>query len=111
MPSPGNISRSAFDTLIVWPSARISIVTSHRSAYARDEGTDGRELRRRQPRLRGEMSKALRRGLPMVLALAAVLSISQPALGYVETKTKGTVGVHSLTDTFGSPGATCAYMP
>lgn len=57
------------------------------------------------------MSKRFRRSMLLVLALTASLSVSPTALGYVETKTKGTVGEHSLTDTTGSPGAICAYQP
>jgi hypothetical protein len=41
----------------------------------------------------------------------ATLSLISPALGYVETKTKGTVGAYTVTDTHDSPGAICHYKP
>src|SRR4051812_41688527 len=57
------------------------------------------------------MSKRLRRVLPVVVAITAALMVGQPALGYVETKSTGTVGAHSLTDEHDLPGAACLYKP
>ncbi len=48
--------------------------------------------------------------LPIAGAVMAALMVSQPALGYVETGTTGTVGAHSLTDTMDTPGGACQYM-
>lgn len=47
----------------------------------------------------------------VALAVTAALSVSQIALGYVETKTTGTVGPHSVTDTAARPGVICSYKP
>jgi hypothetical protein len=57
------------------------------------------------------MSKRLRRPMVVALAVTAALSVSQVALGYVETKTTGTVGAHSVTDTAARPGVICSYRP
>ena len=57
------------------------------------------------------MSKRLRRPMVVALAVTAALSVSQIALGYVETKTTGTVGPHSVTDTAARPGVICSYKP
>ncbi len=57
------------------------------------------------------MSNRFRRVLPIVCSIVAVLVVGQTALGYVETKTTGTVGAHSLSDTTGSPAAICVYKP
>jgi hypothetical protein len=45
-------------------------------------------------------------GLTSILVVAV---FAQPALAYKEISHTGTRGPHSLQDTFGSPGATCAY--
>lgn len=55
------------------------------------------------------MSKALRRSLPIATAILAAISVSQTALGYVETKTTGTTGAHSYTDTSTHQGVICTY--
>jgi hypothetical protein len=39
----------------------------------------------------------------------AALSISQSALGFAETKTTGTTGAHSYSDTKAKPGIICTY--
>jgi len=53
----------------------------------------------------------MRRLMMVALAVTAAISVSQPALGYVETKTTGTVGAHSVTDSASTPGVICSYKP
>jgi hypothetical protein len=55
------------------------------------------------------MRKRVSRYLFLVAAAIVSLAVAQPALGYTELGTTGTVGSHSLTDTSGSPGAVCVY--
>lgn len=51
-----------------------------------------------------------RRSVVAGAAIATLaLVLAQPAMAYTELSTTGTVGVHSLTDTSGSPGAICIY--
>lgn len=57
------------------------------------------------------MSRSLRRPMVVALAVTAAISVSQTTLGFVETKTTGTVGVHSVTDTQAKPGVICSYKP
>jgi hypothetical protein len=46
----------------------------------------------------------------VVAAALGLLIGAQPALGYTELRTTGTVGAHSLTDTRRSLGADCFYL-
>src|SRR5438128_6758695 len=55
------------------------------------------------------MSRRVRLLLVGACATTALLSPISPALGYVETKSTGTVGVHSVTDTMAAPGAICHF--
>jgi hypothetical protein len=51
----------------------------------------------------------IRRVVPVALALAATLAVSQTALGFKQTSTTGTVGAHSYSDTQSAPGIICIY--
>ena len=55
------------------------------------------------------MFKRISRLTLLVGTAIGVLAFAQPALGYTELGTTGTVGAHSLIDTSSSPGAVCTY--